>query len=947
MLVGQASDAVPLRSVHVEVVAIRSIARCTVRQTYVNAAPTTVEARYVFPLPESASVTHFDATFEGRHVVGVLKGRKEAVQIYEVACQRGARAAILEAERPDAFKASIGNIGAGEEVVVTLQYCQELPVSDGALRLAIPAHVAGRYAPGESLGSEDSKIFQSLAASHAVKKAAFSVHVTWETGGSEVDSLESPSHPSFLLERTDEKPGMVNARFAGATLETDLVVCMRPKELFQPVVHWEEWSKQGTQALMLHLVPKFELPMLQKAEVIFVVDCSGSMDGARMAQAKKALQICVQALPAGCLFNVIRFGRIFAAMSEHGSIPKNEANLRKAAMYIDNLRANMGGTEILQPLRFALETGKVPEGYERQIVLITDGKVSNEEHIIDYARSKCSQARIFPLGVGSGVSTFLVNGLARASQGHAAFVQDGEHLEPVCIAMLKKALTPAISLLSVSWPESLEDDFVFVDSPLNQAGACLVAPSATNGSELSFFDPERRDPKAFKPPPRIADMVVSGSTHQQAPRRPPPIFADSQFCAFALYPAGKIPNGTVKVTGETPFGNLSLELPLPAGPSRQERGIVHQMAARALIRDIEEERCSVNSDEALRLSLLFSVLCRSTAFVTVDESDGCEMSVPTDQVSIDRPLEKPAGKTATPAIRSREPRGFMSHMPRPPMAVSNAVSWRSEGIHYKKNEVFIDVRENMSLSVAVDGSVLKSKVDGVMRMRSCLSGMPEVKLGLSGKFPAMLAALGCKIAGFYHTNDAIEIASLHQCVRTSYNDHPVLSFVPPDGEFDLMRYCCDHVANAPLKVKTAISPGLDQMEVEYVVHLTSSLKAHVSTSRVEIRIPLFEDAAQPKFSSSKGCAQYLSEENVVLWHIQRIQGSEELDLTLTFKSPSAYSPWTPRRIPASIEVRFETPGFVASGATIRYLKVVEKSGYQASQRLQYLSMCESLHRLPF
>ena len=36
---------------------------------------------------------------------------------------------------------------------------------------------------------------------------------------------------------------------------------------------------------------------------------------------------------------------------------------------------------------------------------------------------------------------------------------------------------------------------------------------------------------------------------------------------------------------------------------------------------------------------------------------------------------------------------------RPPMAVTNAVSWRSEGIRYRKNEVFLDVIESVNLLV--------------------------------------------------------------------------------------------------------------------------------------------------------------------------------------------------------------------------------------------------------
>ncbi len=67
------------------------------------------------------------------------------------------------------------------------------------------------------------------------------------------------------------------------------------------------------------------------------------------------------------------------------------------------------------------------------------------------------------------------------------------------------------------------------------------------------------------------------------------------------------------------------------------------------------------------------------------------------------------------------------------MAVTNAVSWRSEGIRHKKNEVFLDVVESVNLLVNSNGTVVFSEVQGVCKMRTYLSGMPECKLGLNDK----------------------------------------------------------------------------------------------------------------------------------------------------------------------------------------------------------------------
>ena len=66
-------------------------------------------------------------------------------------------------------------------------------------------------------------------------------------------------------------------------------------------------------------------------------------------------------------------------------------------------------------------------------------------------------------------------------------------------------------------------------------------------------------------------------------------------------------------------------------------------------------------------------------------------------------------------------------------AATNIVSWRPEGIKHPKNEVFLDVIEKLNLLVSANGTVLRSEILGRVHMRSFLSGMPELKLGLNEK----------------------------------------------------------------------------------------------------------------------------------------------------------------------------------------------------------------------
>ena len=71
--------------------------------------------------------------------------------------------------------------------------------------------------------------------------------------------------------------------------------------------------------------------------------------------------------------------------------------------------------------------------------------------------------------------------------------------------------------------------------------------------------------------------------------------------------------------------------------------------------------------------------------------------------------------------------------PRPPVALTNAVSWRPEGVKHRKNEIFLDVIEKVNILVASNGTVLHCDILGSILMKSFLSGMPELKLGLNDK----------------------------------------------------------------------------------------------------------------------------------------------------------------------------------------------------------------------
>jgi AP-1 complex subunit mu len=275
----------------------------------------------------------------------------------------------------------------------------------------------------------------------------------------------------------------------------------------------------------------------------------------------------------------------------------------------------------------------------------------------------------------------------------------------------------------------------------------------------------------------------------------------------------------------------------------------------------------------------------------------------------------------------------MEAAPRPPIALTNAVSWRSEGIKHRKNEIFLDVVEKLNLLVSSNGTVLHSEIIGSVQMKSFLSGMPELKLGLNDKL--MFEATGRSSSRV----KAVELEDIkfHQCVRLArFENDRTISFIPPDGEFELMSYRLNTQVKPLIWVEAVVEPH-SHSRIEYMVKAKSQFKNRSIANNVDIVIPVPPDVDTPSFKASIGNVTYYPDRNAVIWSIKQFAGGKEYLMRAHFGLPSITGEdnesWR-----APIEVKFEIPYFTVSGLQVRYLKIIEKSGYQALPWVRYITM---------
>ena len=182
----------------------------------------------------------------------------------------------------------------------------------------------------------------------------------------------------------------------------------------------------------------------------------------------------------------------------------------------------------------------------------------------------------------------------------------------------------------------------------------------------------------------------------------------------------------------------------------------------------------------------------------------------------------------------------------------------------------------------------------------------------------------------------MEDIKFHQCVRLArFENDRTISFIPPDGEFELMSYRLNTQVKPLLWIEAVVEPH-SHSRIEYMIKAKSQFKQRSTANNVEIVIPVPPDADTPSFKTSIGSVKYAPERDAIVWTIKQFHGGKEYLMRAHFGLPSVSNEEDKKDKPP-ITVKFEIPYFTVSGIQVRYLKIIEKSGYQALPWVRYIT----------
>ncbi|KAI1367777.1 von Willebrand factor type A domain-containing protein [Xylaria arbuscula] len=612
---------------------------------------------YSFPLYDGVSVVSFTATIGDVKIHGVVKEKQQARREYREAVDKGSKAGLLEQvhESSDTFVTSIGNVPAGSKVIIEVNYVGELKhdAQHNGIRFTIPSSIAPRYGPTPS----------DMATAPTLHKTtdAIEVVVDFESPeGCPIQHLISPSHFIAVgIGRTSTMGPtvhMANRGYATLSLDTtvldkDFVFIASIKDGDNPKALLETHPNIPNQrALMATLVPRFNITP-SYGEIVFIVDRSGSMGG-KIDLVIKAMTILLKSLPVGVKFNICSFGSHHAFLWPE-SKSYNDTSLNSAINHVSAFHADFGGTEMYRPVQATISQRFTDMPLDA--IVLTDGQIWELAPLLQLIRNATvnSNCRFFSLGIGSGASTALVEGIATAGNGFSQFVAEGEQMDTKMVRLLKGALVPHINdyRLEVKYKH---DDFEMIDS-VREASKVRIEMPATITSKnapkpsISFFNEEiglDKDSAMTSDgtnSDRFAHLpVISSPSVIQAPYQIPPLYSFSRTTVYMLLGPetyDKTPEALV-LRATCSDGPLELEIKVEDVGKGET---IHQLAAKKAVSELETSGgwLSTATDkadgtllknkhpgrwdeiverEAVRLGVKYQIAGRWTSFVALEGS---------------------------------------------------------------------------------------------------------------------------------------------------------------------------------------------------------------------------------------------------------------------------------------------------------------------------------------
>ncbi len=427
-------------------------ARLTVQHVFRSAETKPIEVIYSFPLPRDAALRRFRITGDGFEAHSEWKETEEAVKAYEEGVARGSLAALARQYGDGVENLTVGNIQPGEQIAVYLELIAGVELRDAGFRFRFPFTLAPAYHARARMAVVDREGEMELPADEfgdvilprfredpsALHQVGFELSVE---SGLEIDELGSPSH-AVRVKRHGSEASRVTLAAEKDIPNRDLVLDAHYRETRPQVLAGFPKDGKGRFAAILPST-SFGAKTESPRRVVILLDRSGSMQGAPIAQAAKAIEACLAALAETDFFGLVAFDDRIEMCDTH-LLPGTRHNRDRAHRFLETIRAR-GGTELAAGFQKAVELLERGGG---DVLILTDGQVAGTERILADARK--TNTRLHCLGIGSASQDRFLALLARETGGVSRFVTPSERVDLPAVDLFAPIGRPLAAGLKVT-----------------------------------------------------------------------------------------------------------------------------------------------------------------------------------------------------------------------------------------------------------------------------------------------------------------------------------------------------------------------------------------------------------------------------------------------------------------------------------------------------------------
>ena len=462
------------------------IALVTVEQQFSNPSKVPVEAVYTFPLPNQAAVNAMEFTVGDRRIIGEIKRREQARQIYNEAKSAGKRTALLDQERPNIFTQSVANVMPGDDLRVKISFVQRLDYKGGAYEWACPTVVGPRYSAGggyvqtgERGVGDASKVMPPIAPPPTRAGHDLSLSATIDAGVP-LSNVRSVLHPVSVSKNGAR--ATVKLLDQNTLPNRDFILRYTVAgEQVQSGLLTQKDKDGGYFSLVMQPPAAPKADQVSSRELVFVVDQTGSQNGWPIEKAKETMRYALDRLRPGDTFQVLGFNTEVMPCFD-APVKPTAKNLARAREFIEGLQAQ-GGTDILRALNAALQI-PLDRDRLRVVVYLTDGYVSNDMEVVGFLRRNRGTTRVFTFGMGDSVNRFLLDNMAREGRGEAEYItvdpsggrpHNKDEAKNAVENFYKKIATPVLVDPQIDWGDlPVEDVMPQVVPDVFQNGPVVV-----------------------------------------------------------------------------------------------------------------------------------------------------------------------------------------------------------------------------------------------------------------------------------------------------------------------------------------------------------------------------------------------------------------------------------------------------------------------------------------